>query len=79
MPISGTERSSPAHTYMHVAKHLIKDHGDEKKAISLKEKLAIITKKEVEAGEKQSQVCQPLGLAKTTVRTIWTSREEEKE
>ena len=44
-----------------------------KKAISIKEKLAIIER--IGEGEKQSSVCQQLGLAKTTVNTIWKNRE----
>lgn len=44
-----------------------------KKAISIKEKLGIVDS--IGKGEKQASISQRLGLAKTTVNTIWKNRE----
>ena len=44
-----------------------------KNSISLKDKLQIISR--IEKGEKQTEVCQTLGLPKTTVNMIWKKRD----
>ena len=44
-----------------------------KKAITASQKMEIIAS--IESGEKQSSLCKRLGLAKTTVNTIWRGRD----
>ena len=44
-----------------------------KKSIALKDKLQIISR--IEKGEKQTGVCQTLGLLKTTISMIWRKRD----
>ena len=51
----------------------VKKMAKSKKSISFGQKLDIIT--DIEKGETQASVCRRLDLSKTTVSTIWRSRE----
>ena len=51
--------------------------ASKKKAITASQKLEIVAS--IESGEKQSSVCQRLGLAKTIVNTIWRGKDRLKQ